>query len=312
MNRSVLIFGVSGFAGRYLAEEFHTHGYDVIGSDLFRSDSVPDHVDFYGCDLLDGANVEDIISKVKPTHIVNLAAISSVGLSWKIPQKTVAVNVEGTINILEAARKCSEPPKILLIGSSEEYEISDKPLNENAPLNANNPYGISKMMQEQFSDIYRKRFGMKIYHVRSFNHTGIGQPDSFVIPSWCRQVAEISMSGKCGVMRVGNLDVMRDFSDVRDVVCAYRMVIESDDYETVYNIGSGKAILLRELLNYIVSLSEHPIEIQTDPELFRPADNPFICCDNGLIFEKLGWKPEFNIFETVKVIYEFYLKELRK
>ena len=252
---------------------------------------------------MNSERVSELITETKPTHIVNLAAVSSVGLSWKIPQKTVAVNVEGTLNILEAAKKCETFPKILLIGSSEEYEISDKPLSEASPLNANNPYGISKMMQEQFSEIYIKRFGMKIYRVRSFNHTGVGQPASFVIPSWCRQAAEISKSGRSGIIKVGNLDVRRDFTDVRDIVRAYRTVIESDNCEQVYNIGSGKAVLLRDMLDHIISLSEQPVEIQTDSELFRPADNPFICCDNSLIRRQLGWKTEYDIFDTVKEIF---------
>lgn len=303
MKRSVLIFGISGFVGRYLADEFYTNGYEVCGSDLFRGEMLPEYVDFYECDLLNSERVSELITETKPTHIVNLAAVSSVGLSWKIPQKTVAVNVEGTLNILEAAKKCETFPKILLIGSSEEYEISDKPLSEASPLNANNPYGISKMMQEQFSEIYIKRFGMKIYRVRAFNHTGVGQPANFVIPSWCRQAAEISKSGRSGIIRVGNLDVRRDFTDVRDIVRAYRTVIESDNCEQVYNIGSGKAVPLRDMLDHIISLSEQPVEIQTDSELFRPADNPFICCDNSLIRRQLGWKTEYDIFDTVKEIF---------
>lgn len=306
MEKTVLIFGISGFVGHYLAEEFHSHKYEVHGSDLYRSETVPEYVNFSECDLLDSENVSRLIDSVKPSHIVNLAAVSSVGISWKIPQKTVAVNVEGTLNILEAAKNRDSMPRILLIGSSEEYEISDKPISENAPLNANNPYGISKVMQEHFSRIYCQRFSMKIFHVRAFNHTGIGQPDSFVLPSFCRQVAEISKSGKSGIMRVGNLDVRRDFSDVRDIVRAYRMVIESDNYEIIYNIGSGKSILLRELLEYIVSLSKQHIDVETDPNLFRPADNPIICCDNSLIKEKLGWSCRYDIFETIKNIYDYY------
>ena len=154
---------------------------------------------------------------------------------------------EGT-TILEAARKQPRMPKVLLIGSSEEYAPSDEPLSETSPLDANSPYGVSKVMQERFASLYRARYGMKVYCVRPFNHTGVGQRETFVIPSWCKQAAEISRSGKPGVMRVGNLDVKRDFSDVRDIVRAYRMILESEDCETIYNVGSGKAIALRELL----------------------------------------------------------------
>lgn len=302
MNKTLLIFGVSGFVGPYLAEEFHLHGYEIYGSDLYCSDSVPEYVHFSECDLLDSEQVSLLVRSVQPSHIVNLAAISSVGLSWKIPQKTVAVNVEGTLNILEAAKEIS--PRILLIGSSEEYENSDKPISENTPLNANNPYGISKIMQEEFSSIYRKRFGMKIFHVRVFNHTGAGQSDSFVLPSFCKQVADIEKSGRDGIIKVGNLSAKRDFSHVKDVVRAYRMVIESDDCETVYNIGSGMAHGLDNLLNYILKFSRQNISVEIDPERFRPVDNPIICCDNNLIRQKLGWKPEYSVFDALREIVE--------
>lgn len=302
-----MIFGGAGFAGKYLAEEFNSHGYKVLLSDIRKTSSVPNYADFYDRDLLDGEKIEKLISEVQPTHIINLAAVSSVGMSWKIPQKTVAVNVEGTINILEAARKCGKIPRILLVGSSEEYGASDKPISEDFPLNASNPYGISKVMQEQFSSIYRKNYGMKIYYVRPFNHTGAGQEESFVIPSWCKQAAEISQSGKSGIMSVGNLDVKRDFSDVRDVVKGYRMIIESDKCGTAFNIGSGKAVSLNELLEYIISLSEQKITVKIDSALFRPDDNPIICCDNSLIKNELGWMPKFDIFNTVREMFNTYI-----
>ena len=306
MNNKVLIFGISGFVGPYLAEEFHSHGYEVYGSDIVRSKTIPEYVTFSECDILDGKQVSGLINSVMPTHIVDLAAISSVGLSWKIPQKTVAVNVEGTLNILEGAKEIL--PRILLIGSSEEYETSDKPISESTPLNANNPYGISKIMQEEFSKIYRKRYGMKIFHVRAFNHTGVGQSDSFVLPSFCKQVAEIERSGRPGVIKVGNLSAKRDFSHVKDIVKAYRMVIESDDCETVYNIGSGMAHGLDDMLDYIMKFSRQDISVEVDPERFRPVDTPMICCDNSLIREKLGWRPEYSVFDALREIVEDHMK----
>lgn len=304
MNKKVLIFGISGFVGSYLAEEFNSHGYEVYGSDIARSEKIREYVNFSECDILDGRKVSELINSVKPTHIVDLAAISSVGLSWKIPQKTVAVNVEGTLNILEAAKEIS--PRILLIGSSEEYAVSDEPISESTPLNANNPYGISKIMQEEFSKIYRERYGMKIFYVRAFNHTGVGQSDSFVLPSFCKQVAEIGKSGKPGVIKVGNLSAKRDFSHVKDIVRAYRTVIESDDCETVYNIGSGMAHGLDDILNYILKFSRQNISVEIDPERFRPVDTPIICCDNSLIREKLGWTSELSVFDALREMVEKY------
>ncbi|GLC29714.1 GDP-mannose 4,6-dehydratase [Clostridium omnivorum] len=307
MDKKVLVFGVSGFVGKYLSHEFHDNDYKVYGSDIRRTDSVPEFVDFRECDLLDAEGIKNIILDIQPTHVVNLAAISNVGLSWNIPQKTIDVNVNGTLNILEASRQCDVIPKILLIGSSEEYAISDKPMDENSELDANNPYGISKMMQEKFSQLYRSRYGMKIYHVRSFNHTGIGQTDTFVIPSFCKQIAEIEKSGRPGTMYVGNLLVERDLGNVKDFARAYRMVIESDKCESTYNIGTGCAVSLSDILNYIISLSSQHVTVVVDPNRFRPTDNRVICCNYNFIKTELGWEPQYSIYDTVKELYEYYL-----
>ncbi|MGX6445622.1 GDP-mannose 4,6-dehydratase [Neobacillus sp. K501] len=306
--KKVLIYGVSGFVGSYLVKEFASNGYKVYGSSPRKTDSLPKDIEFEEVDILDAETVKRQILSIQPTHIVNLAAISNVGLSWENPQLTVSVNVNGTLNILEAARQCEVLPKILLIGSSEEYAISNKPIDESYELNANNPYGLSKMMQEKFSKIYQLRYGMKIYHVRPFNHTGVGQSDTFVIPSWCKQIAEIEKSGKPGTIYVGNLSVERDFGNVKDVVRAYRMVIESNNYENIYNVGTGNAVSLKEMLNYIISLSHQHVSVEIDKDRFRPTDNPVICCDNSFIKAEIGWVPQNSIFDTVREIYEYYLE----
>jgi GDP-4-dehydro-6-deoxy-D-mannose reductase len=302
MNK-VLIFGAGGFVGPHLAREMKSHGYEVYGSDRSGVKMPEECVKTYECDILDAEMVKSVIYKVQPTHIINLAAISSVGLSWKLPQQTMEINVCGAVNILDAMREITPDAKILLIGSSEEYMPSMDPIGEDQPINANNPYGISKVSLEQFSSVYHKRYGLQIYHVRAFNHTGPGQGDNFVIPSWCRQVAEISRSGKAGVLKTGNLDIQRDFSDVRDIVRAYRMVIESDNCEEIYNVGSGRSLHLRELVEAITALSEQPVSLETDPKLLRPIENPVICCDHSKITEKLGWKPEHDILDTIREIY---------
>lgn len=253
--KTALIFGAGGFVGRYLTRELKEHGYRVAGSDVVKTESARECDAFECCDLLDMEAVRRTVDLFQPDLIVNLAAISSVGQSWKMPGKTMEVNVCGGLNILEAARASVPQAGILFVGSSEEYAVADGPIREDAKLNAGNPYGISKLALEQFSEIYRSRYGMKVHHVRSFNHTGIGQSEGFVIPSWCRQAARISESGKPGVMKVGNTEVIRDFGCVKDVVRAYRMVLESEDCETVYNIGNGQGVKLADLLAYIISLS---------------------------------------------------------
>ena len=302
-----LILGIGGFVGRYLTEELKAHGYEVAGSDIMPSCGL-EGVGYHEGDLLNAEFVAGLVEKVKPDAIVNLAAISSVGASWKIPQTTIQVNVVGALNILEAAGKHARDAQILFIGSSEEYSQKDGAINENDPLCGNNPYGISKMTQEQFVECYRARYGLKIHYVRPFNHTGIGQRDSFVLPSFCKQAADLEASGIPGEIRVGNLTAKRDFSDVRDIVRAYRMILESPDDRVIYNVGSGKAYGLDEMLDYIVSLCTTDVKVVVDQERFRPIDTPIVLCDNSLIKEKLGWEPEYSIFDTLKGMFEYYLK----
>ena len=304
----VLIFGAGGFVGSYLCKEFLNNGYKVSGTDKGEGSALPSEVDFYRTDLMQANEVEKLIGQIQPDIIVNLAAISSVGASWNMPQTTMAINVIGALNIMEAARKSEKKPRILFVGSSEEYVISENPLDENTQLNANNPYGISKVTQEQFAKLYREQYGLKIYCVRPFNHTGIGQRDSFVLPSFCKQVAEIDKSGKDGKIQVGNLKVKRDFSHVKDIVRAYRMIVESDNCNQIYNVGSGNAYSLEDMLTYIIGLSNQNIEIEVDQNRIRPTDQPVICCNRSLIGKELGWEPQYNVYDALKEMYEYYAR----
>lgn len=305
----VLIFGAGGFVGSYLSKEFLSHGYTVVGSDKTNGAILPKEVLFKTVDLMDSNAVESIINEESPDIIVNLAAISSVGVSWEIPQTTMMVNVVGALNIMEVVRKIEKSPKIMLIGSSEEYVTTGEPMNEDIELDASNPYGISKITQECFAKLYREQYGLRIYYVRTFNHTGVGQRDSFVLPSWCKQAAEIEKSGKTGEIKVGNLAVQRDFSHVKDIVRAYRMIVESDECEKIYNVGSGKAYRLDEMLEYIVSLCSQKIDVKVDKRRIRPIDQTVICCDHSLITKELGWKPEYTVFDALRELYASYGKE---
>jgi GDP-4-dehydro-6-deoxy-D-mannose reductase len=305
--KKVLIFGAGGFVGSYLSNEFLEHGYTVIGSDRSRGELLPKDVVLYTADLMDSNAIEDLINKELPDIIINLAAISSVGQSWSNPQTTMMVNVVGALNILEAARKCKKKPKVMFIGSSEEYVNTNEPINEETELNASNPYGISKVTQERFAKLYRDQYGLYVYCVRPFNHTGVGQRDTFVLPSWCKQVAEIEKSGKPGTIKVGNIKVKRDFSHVKDIVRAYRMIVESDNCERIYNVGSGVAYPLDELLNYIIGLSNQKIDIEVDESRIRPTDQENICCDYKLINEELVWTPKYTVRDALKEMYNNYL-----
>ncbi len=303
----VLIFGAGGFVGAYLSREVLDHGYTVVGSDRTSEAAMPEGVSYYPADLLKAADVEAVVRAVQPDIIVNLAAISSVGASWSMPQNTMEVNVIGALNLLEAARKAERKPKLLFVGSSEEYVITEQAIDEHTEINAGNPYGISKVAQENFAALYRERFGLPVYCVRPFNHTGVGQRDSFVLPSFCKQAAEIERSGQPGTIRVGNLRVRRDFSHVKDIVRAYRMILESGDCRRIYNVGSGTAYRLDELLSFICGLSHQPIRIEEDPARFRPSDQPRVCCDHRRITQELGWMPEYTVYDALKEMYAAFL-----
>ena len=210
------------------------------------------------------------------------------------------MNVNGTLNILEAVRKLGLKARILLIGSSEEYAVSDAQISEDWPLSASNPYGITKIAQENFAEIYRESCGMDIISTRTFNHTGRGQPEKFVIPSFVRQAAEIHKSGGNGKIFVGNLSARRDFGDVRDMVSAYRMILESDTREKVFNVGSGVCRSLDEILGYIASLVDGDVEVVVSPDKMRPLDNPVIWCDNSRLRSQTGWSPKYTVFDAIR------------
>lgn len=309
MGKRVLIFGVNGFAGAHLAHELVLHGYVVCGSDLSDMCPLSEVSAYHVCDLTDNEGVAAVVRQFEPDYIVNLAAVSSVGLSWRSPALTMRVNVEGALNVMEAARSQETMPRVLLVGSSEEYAARVGPLNEGDPTLSNNPYGISKVTQEHFATLYAERYGLHVCLTRSFNHTGPGQPPRFVLPSWCRQAAEISRSGRPGKMVVGNLNVSRDFSDVRDVVRAYRLILEGGRAGEVYNVGSGRALPLRDLLKTVTSFCSRPIEVEVDSALIRPADTLSICCDYSKLHKDLGWDPERRIENTLREMFDEYLGE---
>lgn len=293
----VVIVGAAGFVGKYLTRELEAAGHSVVTADL------PE------VNLQNAPQVESLIEGAKPDAVVNLAAISSVGASWKCPADTISVNVNGTLNLLEAIRKHAPHAKTLLIGSAEEYAIPEgnKALKETDPLEASNPYGISKIAQENFAQLYRKKYDMKIVCTRSFNHTGVGQTTTFALPSFVKQVAEINKSGKPGKILVGNLSAWRDFSDVEDVVHVYRMLLENENEFDTYNVGSGIANRIEDLLkDVILKFTPAEIEIVVDPEKVRPVETPYLCADNTRV--KKYWKGT-DIRTTLKKMYDHFRAE---
>ncbi len=310
MVKKALIFGVAGVSGVYLGRELQANGYEVYGSDIKEVQDNYRFDGFYSCDVTDTAAVKTLINLINPTHIFNLTDVGGVGQAWKAPQRMLGVNLTGTLNILEAIKNFLMKPRILLVGSGDQYAPSLTTLDETSPLKSTSPYGISKIAQEEIAEVYRDKYGLEIFCVRPFNHAGVGQNENFFVPMICKQAAEIKKTGVGDTIYTGNITVSRDFLDVKDLVNGYRMVIESSHPNEIYNIGYGISYPLEELVKYIISLTGLDLKIEVDGNLIRPSDNPYSCCDHSKITKQLGWEPKHNIHETIKEVYEDYLNRL--
>lgn len=302
-----LITGINGFVGKYLAKLLLEKGYEVYGS-VIEDDVTMDGITLFRMNLFNKEEVSNTIKAIKPDHIYHLAGQSAVGLSWKLPVLTMNVNVNGTINLLDSIREENLDTKVLIIGSSDEYGVikpEDCPIDENHELNPSSPYAISKVTQENMAKLYVKAYGMKIIMVRAFNHIGPMQSKNFVVSDFASRIAEIE-KGKENVLKVGNLEAYRDFTDVRDIVRGYNMLMEKGTTGEIYNIGSGDPYKVQEILDILIGLSTKDIKVKIDPEKLRPSDVPIIQCDNSKIRNHVGWEPIFHIKDTLKDTLDYW------
>jgi len=296
-----LIIGVAGFVGSFLVSELVNAGWDVHGTKL-PTETTDLDIPVYGLDVLDAAAIKGLINKVAPDNIFHMAAQSSVAISWKEPAKTVDVNIKGVINLLEAVREMVTPSRVLLVGSGEEYghiEPKELPISEDTVPRPGNIYACTKATQSMLGQIYAKAYGLEIIIARAFSHIGQGQTDSFVVPAFCKQVAEIEAKGDTGTIRVGNLESKRDFTDVRDIVRAYRLLAEKGISGEIYNIGSGKSIAINEILDLILKQSKATITVEKDQSRMRPSDTPVVEADISKLVKCTGWNPEISIDTTI-------------
>ncbi|MCG7849074.1 MAG: GDP-mannose 4,6-dehydratase, partial [ANME-2 cluster archaeon] len=274
-------------------------------------DLVAQHPDvtYEQCNLIDHTSVYNMLNKIDPDCIFHLAAESSVGSSWKNPVNMMNNNVLSQINVFEAVRELELSTRIIVACSSEEYGLineSDLPVNEKCCFNPLSTYAVSKVSQDMLAYQYFKSYDMDIVRVRSFNLTGPGRPPTYALSSFAYQIAKIEKKMIKNVISVGNLDVKRDYTDVRDAVNGYYELALKAKPGTVYNLCSGKAYNLRELLNILISFSTTDVNVEKDNLKFRPSDLPIMLGDNTKIKSEIGWIPKIDIRSTLSDLLDYW------
>lgn len=305
-----LIVGAGGFVGDYLINELaENRGWTVVATKLpSEKISAPD-CSVRNLDILSESDILALLSEVRPDVIFHLAAQSSVALSWENPALTIDVNIKGSVNLLEAVRKSSLSPRILMIGSGEEYGYAadvDGSVDENVPPDPGNIYAVTKMTQNITGRLYYRAYGMDIINVRAFNHIGPGQSPRFVVSGFCKQAADIEKGVQESVIHVGNIEVYRDFTDVRDIVRAYADLAERGESGQTYNVGSGKAVKLGSILDIICKRSRAAVSVEVDENRFRPADIPRIQADISKITSHTEWRPVIPLETSVEDILNYW------
>ena len=289
--KKAMITGSQGFVGHYLRQELERNGYAVTGLDLQAGEGV------VAADLLNAEQVREIVNQVNPDAIFHLAGQASVAKSWSIPQKTVEINVIAAINLMEAVRAVNPDCRMVMVGSSDQYGnlgAAGSKVTEDLATNPQTPYAVSKMAQEEMARVYVRAYGMNICMTRSFNHGGAGQRKGFLIPDFASGVVAVER-GEAPCLRVGNLTARRDFTHVRDIVRAYRLIAEKGRSGEVYNVGSGITYSAQEILDKLCALANCPIPVEQDPAKMRPSDTPVICCDHTKLTRDTGWEPEMSM-----------------
>jgi len=314
-----LITGITGFAGSHLAELLLARGEcEVHGTVRWRSrteniDHIADRLKLHACDLRDLTAVTNLLREVKPARIYHLAAQSYVPMSWVAPAETLVTNVIGQSNLFEAARLECPDCRIQIAGSSEEYGMvypQEAPIKETNPLRPLSPYGVSKVAQDLMGYQYFQSYGLKVVRTRGFNHTGPRRGEVFVSSNFARQIAEIEQGKRPAVMYTGNLDAVRDWTDVRDTVVAYYVSLEKAEPGEVYNIASGKGWKIREMLDMLLASSRAKIEVKQDPKRMRPSDVELLVGDPTKFEKATGWTRKYKFEQTMADLLDYWRKRV--
>ncbi len=314
--KKALIIGAAGFVGGYLIRQLqNADGYAVAVTKMPQETIPGDGFDVYDLDILDRGAVETLLAQVRPDCIFHLAAQSSVFLSWQNPGLTIDVNIKGSVNVMDAIRTLDYKPRVLLIGSGEEYgHIGQEeiPISEENRIRPGNIYAATKACQNLIGKIYVDAYRMDFMSVRAFNHIGPTQAPVFVVADFCRQVAEIEHGMREPVISVGNLSAKKDFTDVRDVVRAYSMLIKYGKAGETYNVGSGHAVEIREILDKILSMSEKNITVKTDPAKLRPVEVPIIEADISKLRACTGWERQIPLEQTLRETLDYWRMKVKQ
>ena len=298
-----LVTGVTGFVGHHLVEHLRAEGDDVTGCD--RVDG--------SIDIVDPASVTAILDRVKPDVVYHLAGWSDVGGSWAAPTEVFRINAEGTLNVLNGCAD-ARVERVLAVSSADIYGVvhdDELPLAEDAPLRPVTPYAASKVAADflALQAWLGRRLG--VIRVRAFNHLGPGQTTKFVAPALADRIARNEVDGGTDVP-VGNLTPRRDFTDVRDVVRAYRLLVARGEPGTAYNVCSGRAVAIGDLAEKLLALTERPMQLRTDPELERPVDIPVLIGDNSRLRRATGWEPAIDLDTTLADLLADMRKRVRE
>jgi GDP-4-dehydro-6-deoxy-D-mannose reductase len=305
-----LITGGTGFVGTHLVQFLKSNSSHIAVLASGGESKPQAGVRYHEVDIREQDAVRSVVQEVKPDRIYHLAGISSVDDSWSNPRLTFEVNVLGAYNLFDAAMSLPFPPRILNISTSQVYASSSSPLTEDSRIQPNNPYAASKAMAELLVVEYRRRTAGGIITTRSFNHTGPGQPPNFVLPSIAKQFVEIELGLRPAILNVGNVEVQRDFTDIRDVIRAYSTLLEKGKPGEVYNVCSGSAVRLADIIRIFESAAGRKVTLATEESRVRSNDVPVICGDPKKIRETTAWQPQISLSKTIVDLLDYWRSQL--
>jgi GDP-4-dehydro-6-deoxy-D-mannose reductase len=315
----VLITGVTGFVGPYVAAEVareepsaELYGMTWDSPDAATDRLLPTSLHRLAGDITDPSSLRSVLDECRPHTILHLAASSSGAAAWERPVECFEVNAIGTLKLLEEVRRRGDSPTVVVASSGEIYggaEDDSYPLQESAPYRPISPYAASKAAQDLIADQFCRAHGTPIIRLRLFNHTGPRRPSVFVLSSFARQIVEIERGLRPARIEVGNLEARRDFVDVRDVARAYWLAAVLGEPGAAYNVCSGRAASIRALLEVLLEATETAVEIVQDPNRMRPADIPLLLGDPGLLERATGWRPEIPIARTLADLLDWWREQ---